>query len=334
MAATYAGPGSAPPGGNIPTTIWNRLSGTATQSNAAVAIDGGGATMGSFVGLSVGTSATDMGAAAAGQNLMYGIADYAKMNAGDALLRLQVNSAGTIYDRFYVTRDATGVLAGSMAVGGNLNVGYVGTFGSAALSLNPADTGTNLLYGVANYANMHPSGDYLLKLQTYSGTAYDDRMTINRDGDINTPGRVHGTGCVGHTFVGLTTSGGALNDGLFTPTYIVDNFPGGGYGVVNARCGANYTGAHVCRPEELLESFSCAKAGDPILSTTVVPDGTPAFVNGGPPGYKALANDCDGWTSKISTAYGRIWFFNTTTGGKGSQTQCNVATGIRYACCR
>jgi hypothetical protein len=268
-AATYAGPTQTAPGGNIPTIIWNRLSSTVMQGTAAIAIDGGGATMGSFVGLSVGTSATDLGSGAAGQNLYYGIADYAKMNAGDKLLLLQVNSAGTTYDRLSVDRDGSAALAGTL-------------------------TASN----------------------------------------VETAGRVHGTGCVGHTFVGLTKTGGAGSDGLFTPTYIVDNFAGGGYGVVNARCHVDYVGSHVCRSEELLESFSCSKAGDPILDGAVVTNGTPAFVNGGPPGYKALANDCDGWTAKIATAYGRIWFFNSTTGGKGSQSQCNVATGIRFACCK
>lgn len=268
LAATYTGPSQTAPDGNIPATIWNRLSSTTTQSFAAIAIDGGGATMGSFVGLSVGTSATDLGVGAAGQNLYYGIADYAKMNAGDRLLLMQVTNAGTTYDRLSVDRDGSLVAAGTVTAA-----------------------------------------------------------------NVETAGRLHGSGCVGHTFVGLTKTGGD-GSGAFTPAQIVAL--GGGYGVINALCNnvSNYPGAHVCRSEEILESFSCSVAGDPIRSTTVVPDGTPAFMNGGPPGYKALSNDCDGWTNTTGSAYGRIWFFNSVTGGKGSQAECNVSGGIKIACCR
>jgi hypothetical protein len=256
-AATYQGPTEAPPGGNIPVAIWNRMAASGTQTNAAIDIDGGGPAPTGFVGLSVGTPTLDMGAAAGGQNLFYGIADYTKMNADDLLINLQVQSGSP---------------------------------------------------------------------QT--------RFSVDKGGNLEAAGRVHGVGCVGKTFVGLTKTGGPAGDGKFTSAWLIANFAPGGYGVVNARCAADYSGSHVCRSEEIMESFACATAGAPILNTTIVPNGTAAFINGGPPGYAALANDCIGWTSSLTNAYARVWFFNTVTGGYGSQTPCSTSAGINFACCQ
>lgn len=264
-AATYQGPTAQPPNGNIPLTIWNRTVTTGTQLNAAIAIDGGGPATTSPVGVAVGSATLDLGSAAGGNNIYYGVADYTKMNATDELM----------------------------------------------------------------------------KLQTYSGGIYTDRLTVDRDGlvtvsgGLETTGSVHGSGCVGKTFIGLTKTGGESNNGHYRMSYLLSTYPGGGYGVVNNRCNADYPGSHVCRSDEILESFTCSKAGDPIRLTTIVPDGTPAWIVAGPPGYAALANDCVGWTSASSSAYGRVWFFDSVKGGSGGQTTCSMTIeGLSFACCR
>jgi len=319
IAGTYQGPTAAPPGGNIPLTIWNRTASSITQTNAAIAIDGGGPAGVAPVGISVGTNTLNMGVATAGENLFYGVADYSSMHPDDRLINTQVAVGGTYYDRFFVDRSGSGYLSGSLALDNVLSAG------TAVTDLGNVSGGNYLIRAQAQYEKMNDE-DYLLQVRTYSSglAAFKPGLTVNRDGDLNTEGAVHADGCIGKLFVGFTYSGGPSGNGVFQADV-------GSYFAANAKCDTDYPGAHVCRSEEILESIACSESTDPIRNPSV--SGTFAWIQGGPPGYSAMANDCVGWTVSHDTAYGRAWNFNTVTGGYGTQTTCNTP-GLQFACCR
>ncbi len=148
---------------------------------------------------------------------------------------------------------------------------------------------------------------------------YTDKLNVSKDGNLKV------AGCLGKTFVGLTTNS-------YMPTNV------GSYYAADNKCSSDplYPGSHVCRAEEMLESVSCSVAGDPIRS-----QGTGftlgAWINAGPPGFTSYTNDCFGWTWTAASpaAWGRTWKFDNTTGGYGSSTGCNISSpGLKYACCR
>jgi hypothetical protein len=97
------------------------------------------------------------------------------------------------------------------------------------------------------------------------------------------------------------------------------------YAGADAICATAYPGSHVCWVSEI--GYLLAN-GDDFGSTTAS-----AWVNGGPPGYTANANDCLGWSSAASGSYGRYWDFNAQ---QGWMRGCNVAGASRleYACCK
>ncbi|HSD12565.1 MAG TPA: hypothetical protein VLC10_03325 [Patescibacteria group bacterium] len=318
QAAAWQGPTQAAPGGNIPGIIWNRVASGALQTNAAISIDGGGPGPATATGVSVGASTLDLGSLAAGENMIYGVASYAGMNAGDYLIKLQTFASSIYTDRFRVDKNGAvytpyTITAGSNIASSGVVTGSGGaTFGSTAVNLGSATVGQNLIYGLAAYANMHPTGDFIMKLQTYDAAVYTDRLTLNRNGDLKA------SGCFGKTFAGLTASVWPGNIGSY---YAADN-----------KCGLDFPGSHVCKVDEMLESIQCSIAGDPIR----VSGGSVAWINGGPPGDPSKnANDCIGWTDNTASSYGRVWIFDNTTGGRGTLTGCNVGGGgLKYACCR
>lgn len=329
-AASFQPPSQAPPGGNIPLTIWNRIATTARQTSAAIDIDAGTLTVGI-------------------PNIIYGNMAAGSPAASNHIL-LQTASA----DRFKVTRD------------GNMTITGMSTLGSASLDL----TGTqNLLYGNIDGTPVPPSTTSLLLLQKASSQVFRvdtegrvsagsaatvlaaaqnllygnvdttstgslmllqtesaDRFRVDKNGNVTAAGKVKANSCIGKTFVGLTVTTWPGNVGSY---YAADN-----------KCALDFPAvagppalpaAHVCRVEEILESISCSVPGDPIRGQGI--DVNFAWLNGGPPGFTANANDCIGWTSNASSAYGRVWVFNDTTGGRGTQTTCNTA-GLKFACCR
>lgn len=309
FAATFQDPSEIPPGGNIPVTIWNRQSTATRQANASIDIDGtvvAGGTM------ALGDTTLDLGVADAGQNLIYGFVPYGTMNAADYLMLLQTENAGVYATRFRVDRVGSLYMSGSLTAAGSLYPSGSVNGGNANYNLGSTTTGQNVLYGIARYDYMHPTGDHLLKLQTYLSGVYTDRFTVNREGDVTS------SGCFGPTLAGLTPI-----------TYRAGTTPVLSYYGADNTCNAAYAGSHVCTAEEILRSISCSQAGDPVRSL----GGEIAWINGGPPGFTSNANDCIGWTSNASSAYGRYWSFNDTTGGYGTMTSCN-APGLKFACCQ
>ncbi|MFA6603314.1 MAG: hypothetical protein WCT10_00560 [Patescibacteria group bacterium] len=240
FAATFNPPSAQPPEGNIPVTVWNRTDTTAKQAAAAIEIDGGGpAEAGKPVGISVGDIGLDLGKNLGGQNLYYGFAPYANMNAGDRLLLLQTSDAGV----------------------------------------------------------------------------WTDRASLDRDGNLSV------SGCFGPVFRGVTTLkfNGNLND------------TAGGYFTANTLCVPQFgAGAHVCATAEILNSIKCAGAGSKIKDVAI--NGQEAWIQDGPPGYTAPANDCQGWQSKLANHLGRMWRFQSSNGGQGFLTTCNQ--DVVFACCR
>jgi len=313
-AATFQGPTQAAPGGNVPLTIWNRVAATARQATAAIEIDGGGPGPTTATGISVGTNTLNLGNAAGGQNLFYGVADFANMNNADYLLLLQTAAAGPTYStRFMVDKNGHVVASGNIAATG-VSYGYGGgQFGGPSLNLGNAAGGQNAVYVDADYGSMHPTGDFLMKMQTSNGGIYTDRMSLNRDGDLKA------AGCFGKTLVGLTTS-------AYQPAGLLS------YVGADNRCNTDFPGSHVCKVDEILESIQCRHAGDPIITL----GGSNAWINGGPPGINtANANDCIGWTSSAASSFGRVWVFDNTTGGFGTLTGCNIGSpGLKVACCK
>ncbi|HPW48288.1 MAG TPA: hypothetical protein PLJ97_03010, partial [Candidatus Saccharibacteria bacterium] len=59
------------------------------------------------------------------------------------------------------------------------------------------------------------------------------------------------------------------------------------------------------------------------------------WVHAGPPGYTALANDCDGRRNSSSAAYGTYWQMSDASyapSGRGLLMTCN--NSLQYACCK
>lgn len=199
-AATFQGPSAAPPGGNIPITIWNRVSSGAKQTTASIDIDGGVVSEG-MVNLGGVTAPTLTGT----QNLVYGNINNASA-ATTSLLLLQRNAT----NMFRVDRNGA-VTAASMQ-----------SIGSATLALTGVQ---NLIYG--NVDTTTAATAALLLLQNESV----DKFRVDPSGNVTAAGRVKASGCFGKTLVGLTAANFHGGLGAVTSYYAADNkctidFPG------------------------------------------------------------------------------------------------------------
>lgn len=141
------------------------------------------------------------------------------------------------------------------------------------------------------------------------------------------------TGVVG-TFVG-SSEYDAPSNGVFSVA--------SEYKEVNKYCSqagratpnSNLIGSHICTPDEMTNSYNHGTVGvSPIF--LVNPALTPfLYINNGPPGYLASANDCGGWsrtdagTNPQYPNYGSIWDFSQKM---GRITVCT--TGTKFACCK
>lgn len=94
----------------------------------------------------------------------------------------------------------------------------------------------------------------------------------------------------------------------------------------------NGLGAHVCTPDEMLNSYNHMTAGSPIHDDNYAGPAT-LWVNSGPPGYTANANDCKGWSAITSPSdnpnFGTVWNFSEKYGGL-----LHCRTGKQFACCK
>ena len=129
--------------------------------------------------------------------------------------------------------------------------------------------------------------------------------------NINITGTVRTDGCFGPTYAGFSA---------VVPNVALAN----GYKSANALCNTAISGSHVCTVDEVLKSIKCG---------VTLPASGSGWINGGPPGYTAWSNDCNGWRSNSGAYYGRVWDFNNTSGGSGSMTTCNTPV-LPIACCK
>ncbi len=128
--------------------------------------------------------------------------------------------------------------------------------------------------------------------------------------------------CGNEVFVGLTpaTYNGNVGSTCGASTC-------SGYVKADYICSQTYPGSHVCSVEEIDRSARCASA-----AFLAIPDATNFWLNGGPPGYTALANDCQGWTDASGSTLGRKWKTLSTSGGSGLLTVCSQS--LQFGCCR
>lgn len=93
------------------------------------------------------------------------------------------------------------------------------------------------------------------------------------------------------------------------------------YDAADALCNADCSGSHVCRVDEVLTMYSQDAGTLPVTGE--------GWVNGGPPGYTADANDCLGWSSNALGDYGRYWDFANK---QGWMRGC--VNTLKFACCK
>jgi len=204
--------------------------------------------------------------------------------------------------------------AGGVATGNPVGI----SVGDVGLNMGSHFGGQNLYYGFAPYADMNVA-DQLMLLQTSAGGVWTDRFSVNRDGDL------WSSGCFGPMVQGLTSAN--YNGSLDYPDDT--NLGDAGYFDANAICAAKFEGGgHICSTAEVLNSIKCRS---PKLSGGSL-DGVDAWIQDGPPGFTAPANDCQGWQSSAPNHLGRMWRFDPANGGQGFLTTCN--TRIGFACCR
>ena len=163
----------------------------------------------------------------------------------------------------------------------------------------------------------HPDGQTLAAL-TVTGTLNTGSIVSTGSiaaSSITATGTINTSGCLGAVFVGVT---GQSTQGTVTSGALA------GYKAANALCNTDHAGSHVCTTEEILGSINCTA---PDLSTS-----GSAWINNGPPGYTATANDCQGWTTNAADAYGAYWAFDIN-GGQGWVQPCS-GTARQFSCCR
>jgi len=103
-------------------------------------------------------------------------------------------------------------------------------------------------------------------------------------------------------------------------------------GTITDPDGKSWTGCHVCTQDEMMNSYNHGKAG--IAPIFTYDSSNTLWINSGPPGFTANANDCKGWTATTSPIsnpnYGRVWNFPSQYGGL---LPCSTANK-KFACCK
>lgn len=111
------------------------------------------------------------------------------------------------------------------------------------------------------------------------------------------------------------------------------------YDQANQKCANHSTdvsirGSHVCTPDEMINSYNHGVVDESPIYThdsTAIPN---LWINNGPPGFTASANDCKGWTvisrgNNDDPNFGAMWIFSKKAGGL---TPCQPDK--KFACCK
>jgi len=97
----------------------------------------------------------------------------------------------------------------------------------------------------------------------------------------------------------------------------------GSYEAVNALCTAEFDNSHVCTATEMINTYNHnPSALNGVVSRFWVNGGM--LVNG-----NAMANDCNGWTTKDATRFGQVW---DASQAQGFTSSCDMQRA--YACCK
>jgi len=103
---------------------------------------------------------------------------------------------------------------------------------------------------------------------------------------------------------------------------------------ITAPDGQIVNGAHICTPDEIVNSYNHGTAGISAIFTYI--SSPTLWINSGPPGFTANANDCQGWKYDVTKAqdlsnpvFGTIWTFGAK---KGNLLLCE--SGKKFACCK
>jgi len=126
---------------------------------------------------------------------------------------------------------------------------------------------------------------------------------------------IAGGGQIGK-FIGTTTF--TTDGSIATSSYV-------GYQAANYQCAYEFTGGHMCRTHEILQTIE----QDDFSAWGV--DISSAWIAEGPPGYTWDSNDCNGWRDNGGTQLGAFWLFSTNGGGAGWLVNCTTVKAI--ACC-
>lgn len=126
--------------------------------------------------------------------------------------------------------------------------------------------------------------------------------------------------------VALTGGTGGCNGAVYQgPSGTGRNGSRGGYVNANTECNVAFSGSHVCKTSEILESTNCgAFAGKNTNG------GVPMWINNLAPSLPTPTNDCGGWQTAAAGSVGVIYTY-VATGGTGGTATCDSV--LRFACC-
>ena len=206
---------------------------------------------------------------------------------------LQIKKYGAATPSFVITSD------------GQVGIGTTGPAATALLDLTSTEKGflAPRMTTVQRDAILSPAtGLFIYNTTTNQYNVYNGTLW----------GAVGGGGGGIGTYVGATSS-----------TYSGNNNNNNGYAYAHARCVAAFSGSHVCAAYEILNTIA---SGGTLPAQDV-------WIFTGPPGYTALANDCNARTLGTSAAYGAYWQ-KPGAGypeGRGLLMRCDYV--LRLACC-
>lgn len=317
----------------VPLTVYNNAA--ASASKATVVLDGTVAVGQSFAGLrlkhNVFTTgwggdilAYDQGSF--GTNLLFRVTPTGSSATTTPTERMRLGSNGNL-----------GLGTRSGAVGYPIDVGS--SAGTAIVSISdtidpdfPATptrlwTGTRLARNASTerwFLGMNDlDEDFVLTRNGVAGTEIwnvnnaTGAMTINSPVTFTNTVNITGGGgmhCAEPKYTGITTA-------------TVDGNGAAGYSGMNSVCDAQFAGSHVCTPDEILRTIECAPG--------TLPNGAAfqGWVFNGPPGFTDPApDDCNGWTTDLSTKWGAKWYFGNATGGTAGVTHCG--NSAKVVCCK
>lgn len=202
----------------------------------------------------------------------------------------------------------------SAAMNTNSTEGSVHISGSGRKPIYPIN-GSEALHSAAG-GGVSPERHYGGGGGNNSNTDTTGGTTTNVTNNYTTYNTTGGSGSA--TFVGttpVTSYTGQFTSGLKT-----------GYDAANTICAAAYTGSHMCRTDEILDTIATKDI------STLFSGIADAWIAEGPPGFTADSNDCRGWTSANLAHLGPWWDFATSGGGIGYLTNCSTTKPI--ACCK